>query len=199
MIEHNPMQHFHRWFCEADQSFDEREPNAMWLTTIGQDGNPRNRMVLLKKYTWEGFIFYTNYNSEKAKAIAANSAVGMLFNWVNSHRRVQISGTALKLDESVSDAYFALRPRASQLGAWASRQSREVISRKALEFQFEDTVKKFNAAEEIQRPKFWGGYLVRPSSLVFTEKFETYTKTYKYHLINEYDWDLQINYNTNTF
>ena len=199
MAEYNPMQHFHRWFCEADQRFAEREPNAMWLSTIGTDGYPKNRMVLLKKYFWEGYVFYTNYKSEKAKAIASNPEVGILFNWKNSNRRIQISGRASKISESESDAYFASRPRASQLGAWASTQSSVISSRKALELQLEATLKKFDAVAEIPRPNFWGGYLVRPLSFVFSEKYKTYIKIYTYQLANQYDWDLHINYTTNTF
>ncbi|MGB1309200.1 MAG: pyridoxine/pyridoxamine 5'-phosphate oxidase, partial [Oceanihabitans sp.] len=122
----NPMELFQKWFYAVDANFPEEETNAMTVSTIGLDGFPKNRVVLLKKYTYEGFIFYTNYKSEKGKAIAANPNVCLSFFWAAAERQVIIKGTAEKLAENLSDGYFESRPRGSQLGAIVSNQS-EII------------------------------------------------------------------------
>ncbi|SHG54586.1 pyridoxamine 5'-phosphate oxidase [Winogradskyella jejuensis] len=193
MSSYNPMQHFQKWFYEADGLFDEREPNAMSLSTIGEDGFPRSRMVLLKKYTWEGFIFYTNYNSEKGKAIAHNPSVCLLFNWIKSSRTIQIQGSASKISVSESSNYFQSRPRGSQLGAWASQQSRIVESRTFLE----DRLRKFEQeykGKDIPKPNHWGGYLVKPKTIEFIETEDnSIQKEEIYHLEADYNWSKSIN------
>ncbi len=162
----NPIELFRDWFLVADESENIHEANAMNLATVGLDNFPKNRIVLLKKYTWEGFIFYTNYNSEKGKAIIANPNVCLSFFWHPLERQIIIKGTAEKLAKNLSDGYFESRPDGSKLGAWASNQSEVVNSR----FELDDTLKKYEEKfqdNEIPRPKYWGGYMVKPISIEF--------------------------------
>ena len=162
----DPMQLFQTWFNEVDKNFDVGETNAMTITTIGLDGFPKGRVVLLKKYTEEGFIFYTNYESEKGKAIAANPNVCLSFFWPQAERQVIIKGKTEKVAESLSDDYFKSRPRGSQLGAMVSHQSEVLPSRNDLEQRLQDLERKFEG-KEIPRPKFWGGYIVKPVEMEF--------------------------------
>jgi pyridoxamine 5'-phosphate oxidase len=162
----NPIELFRDWFIEVDEYFPEDETNAMTISTIGLDGYPKSRVVLLKKYTFEGFIFYTNYNSEKGKAISANPNVCLSFFWHGAERQVIIKGRVEKIAENLSDGYFESRPRGSQLGAIASNQSAIVKNRgalenrlKALEEEYQDKV--------IERPNTWGGYIVKPVEIEF--------------------------------
>ena len=162
----DPMQLFQTWFNEVDKNFDVGETNAMTITTIGLDGFPKGRVVLLKKYIEEGFIFYTNYESEKGKAIAANPNVCLSFFWPQAERQVIIKGKTEKVAESLSDDYFKSRPRGSQLGAMVSHQSEVLPSRNDLEQRLQDLERKFEG-KEIPRPKFWGGYIVKPVEMEF--------------------------------
>ncbi len=162
----NPMELFQKWFHEVDTHFPEDETNAMTLSTIGLDGFPKNRVVLLKKFTYEGFIFYTNYNSEKGKAIQVNPNVCLSFFWHGAERQIIIKGTAEKIAENLSDGYFESRPRGSQLGALVSQQSSILPSRDALEEQLRQLESEFEG-KEIPRPKFWGGYIVKPTTIEF--------------------------------
>jgi len=162
----NPIELFQTWFYEVENFGGIDEPNAMNVATIGLDGFPKNRMVLLKRFTWEGFIFYTNYNSEKGKAIAANPKVCLSFFWSNLERQVIIKGIAEKLPKNLSDGYFESRPDGSKLGAWASPQSTVVASRKALGDALKTQELHFKN-KEIIRPEFWGGYLVKPQTIEF--------------------------------
>ena len=162
----NPMELFRDWFLNADASDVIHEANAMNIATIGLDGFPKSRTVLLKKFTWEGFIFYTNYNSEKGRAIAQNNAVCLTFFWPGFERQIIIKGKAEKLAENLSDGYFDSRPEGSKLGAWASNQSEIVNSREELDSILKSYEEKFRNSE-IPRPKQWGGYLVKPVSIEF--------------------------------
>lgn len=164
----NPMQHFQKWFFEADKIFHEQEPNAMLLSTIASDNTVSSRMVLLKKYTWEGFIFFTNYNSHKAKAISNNDKVSLFFNWKKSKRQLLIKGKAERIPKHVSENYFALRPRGSQIAAWASEQSQLIPSRNVIENQLTNFQKKFKN-QDIPKPNRWGGYLIKPVSFEFID------------------------------
>ena len=165
-ISDNPMELFQKWFYEVEASEGVDEPNAMTLATIGLDGFPKSRVVLLKKYTHEGFICYTNYNSEKGKAIAQNPNVCLSFFWPNMERQIIIKGTAEKLAENLSDGYFESRPKGSRLGAIVSDQSSVIPSREVLEEQLKALENAYEN-KEVERPKFWGGYLIRPKSLEF--------------------------------
>lgn len=162
----NPMELFQKWFHEADETGGIEEPNAMGLTTIGTDGFPKTRIVLLKKFTWEGFIFYTNYQSEKGRSIAAHPEVGLNFFWHSLERQIIIKGRAEKIATNLSDGYFESRPKGSQLGAWASEQSAWIESREALDEKLNYYTRKFEG-KEIPRPEHWGGFIVKPVSIEF--------------------------------
>ena len=162
----NPMELFQKWFFEVDKYFPEDETNAMTVATIGHDGFPKSRVVLLKKYTYEGFIFYTNYNSEKGKAITANPNVCLSFFWHGAERQIIIKGKAEKIPENLSDGYFESRPRGSQLGAIVSNQSEIIPGRELLEQKLQELDKAFEG-KEISRPDCWGGYIVKPIAFEF--------------------------------
>lgn len=165
-IPEDPINLFNRWFHEVEDFGGNEEVNAMTVATIGLDGFPKSRVVLLKKFNEEGFIFYTNYNSEKGKAIAMNPNVCLSFFWPSMERQVIIKGTAQKTTENTSDGYFDSRPDGSKLGAVVSNQSEVIPSRdyleenlKQLEIDYEGIV--------IPRPKHWGGFLVVPFEVEF--------------------------------
>ncbi|MFT5891167.1 MAG: pyridoxamine 5'-phosphate oxidase [Dokdonia sp.] len=198
MIDHNPMQHFQKWFYEADELYKELEPNAMSLTTIGVDNYPKSRMVLLKKYTWEGFIFFTNYESDKGLAITLNPEVYLLFNWTNSGRMIQVSGKAFKISKALSSNYFDLRPRDSKLGAWVSQQSQVIASRRVLENDFLKYENQFKN-KEVPKPEFWGGYLIKPTEFHFHQtQDQEFRCQESYYLKEDYSWskDTQIRLKT---
>lgn len=165
-ISDNPMELFQKWFYEVETSEGVNEPNAMTVSTIGLDGFPKNRVVLLKKYTHEGFIFYTNYESEKGKAIAENPNVCISFFWPNLERQIIIKGKAEKIADNLSDGYFESRPDGSKLGAIVSDQSSVIPSREILEEKLV-TLEKEYEGKEIERPDWWGGYIVKPVSMEF--------------------------------
>lgn len=165
-VSDNPMELFQKWFYEVDQHFDIGETNAMTLSTIGLDGFPKSRVVLLKKYTYEGFIFYTNYNSEKGKAIIKNPNVCLSFFWPSAERQIIIKGKAEKIAENLSDGYFESRPRGSQLGALVSSQSEIIENRTVLEKQLTILEEKYKG-KDIPRPEFWGGFIVKPVEMEF--------------------------------
>ena len=162
----NPMELFQKWFIEADESEGLDEANAMSVSTIGLDGFPKTRIVLLKKYTWEGFIFYTNYYSEKGKAIAANPNLCLNLFWHGLERQIIIKGKAEKIAPNLSDGYFESRPDGSKLGALASDQSQEIQSRDDLDAKLKQLEKEYEN-KEIPRPDYWGGYIVKPVSIEF--------------------------------
>lgn len=162
----NPMELFQKWFFEVDKFFPGSEANAMTLSTFGRDGYPKSRVVLLKKYTYEGFIFYTNYQSEKGKSIDKNPNVCISFFWSGAERQVIIKGNAEKIAENLSDGYFETRPRGSQLGAIASHQSEPIQNRKVLEDKLKQLELEFEG-KEIPRPEYWGGYIVKPVEIEF--------------------------------
>ena len=169
-IPEDPINLFNRWFHEVEDfggpEVSGEEVNAMTVATIGLDGFPKSRVVLLKKFTEEGFIFYTNYNSEKGKAIAENPNVCLSFFWHTLERQVIIKGIARKTAANVSDNYFESRPDGSKLGAIVSNQSEVVPSRAFLE----ENLKQLESDYEgivIPRPEHWGGFLVTPLSVEF--------------------------------
>ena len=162
----DPINLFHKWFYELEEFGGSEEVNAMTVSTIGLDGFPKSRVVLLKKFFEEGFIFYTNYDSEKGKAIANNHNVCLSFFWQSMERQVIIKGIAEKTAPNISDNYFDSRPEGSKLGAIVSPQSEVIPSRVFLE----DKLKALEAAfggKAIQRPVNWGGFLVRPFEVEF--------------------------------
>ncbi|MCV9928913.1 pyridoxamine 5'-phosphate oxidase [Flavobacterium sp. LS1R49] len=165
-IPEDPINLFNRWFHEVEDFGRVDEVNAMTVSTIGLDGFPKSRVVLLKKFSEEGFIFYTNYNSEKGKAIEHNPHVCLSFFWPNSERQVIIKGIASKTSESVSDGYFDSRPDGSKLGAIVSNQSEVIPSRTFLEENLKALEKELEG-KPIHRPKHWGGFLVTPIEVEF--------------------------------
>lgn len=190
-IDPNPMQQFQTWFYDVEATDGVEEPNAMTISTIGLDGFPKNRVVLMKKYTHEGFIFYTNYLSEKGKAIAANGNVCLSFFWPNLERQVIIKGKAEKIPENMSDGYFESRPAGSRLGAVVSDQSQVIPSREVLEEKLVALEQEFKG-KNIPRPKHWGGYLVRPVSFEFWQgRPNRLHDRIRYELQNNLDWKIE--------
>jgi len=186
----NPIELFQQWFYEIEASKGIDEPNAMTLSTIGTDGFPKSRVVLLKKFTEEGFIFYTNYLSEKGKAIAAHPEVCLSFFWQNSEQQIIIKGKAEKIAKNLSDGYFESRPDGSKLGAWASPQSEIVPNREALELQLKSLEEKY-LNQEIPRPKHWGGYLVKPMSIEFWQgRANRMHDRIRYTVQKDYSWKI---------
>ncbi|WP_448871882.1 pyridoxamine 5'-phosphate oxidase [Desulfobulbus propionicus] len=165
MLAADPYEQFECWFQEAC-SAELPEPNAMTLATVGADGQPTLRTVLLKFFDRKGFVFFTNYGSRKAKQIAENQQVAILFPWIKLARQVAVTGTAEKVSIAESAQYFATRPRESQLGAWISKQSSILGSRQMLMMELEKIKNKFLQGE-IPLPDFWGGYRVRPQTIEF--------------------------------
>ncbi|MFN3952459.1 MAG: pyridoxamine 5'-phosphate oxidase [Thermaurantimonas sp.] len=161
-----PMALFDTWF-EDFQAINAYDFNAMTLCTVGLDGFPKARQVLLKEYSSEGFVFYTNYMSNKAREIENNPQVSLLFYWAQLERQVRIQGLASKVDRSVSEAYFKTRPRDSQIGAHTSPQSAIIESREFLEKQFQELKDQFENTGDIPCPENWGGYIVKPVSFEF--------------------------------
>lgn len=162
----DPMELFQSWFYEVEHSGGVDEVNAMTLTTIGLDGFPKSRVVLLKRFNENGFVFFTNYDSEKGRAIAANPRVCLSFFWPAMERQVIIKGKAQRIAENLSDGYFKSRPRGSQLGALVSEQSKPLESREILENKLKQLEIEYQG-KEIPRPSNWGGFTVQPHSIEF--------------------------------
>jgi len=170
-LDPDPIKQFQHWYAQAiDTGIP--EPNAFSLATADADNQPSVRTVLLKLYDEQGFVFFTNYESAKAREIATNNKVGMLFPWVALGRQVKISGTAEKIPTTESLKYFASRPRGSQIGAWASPQSQVISSRSLLDAKVDEIKRKF-ASGEIPLPDFWGGYRITPFEIEFWQARES--------------------------
>lgn len=160
----NPVEQFTRWWSEAVYSEIE-EVNAMTLATCTKDGLPHARIVLLKSYDENGFVFFTNYNSHKGQQLAENPKAALVFFWKELERQVRIEGVVEKITAKDSDVYFFSRPAGSKIGAWASPQSSVIANRDVIEL----SAKKYNAEfkEEVPRPPHWGGYVVKPVKIEF--------------------------------
>ncbi|MDG1778612.1 MAG: pyridoxamine 5'-phosphate oxidase [Flavobacteriaceae bacterium] len=190
-ISDNPLELFQKWFSEVDQHFPQDETNAMTLSTLGLDGFPKGRVVLLKKYTQQGFIFYTNYESEKGKSIIDHPKVSLSFHWAGAERQVIIKGKAEKIAADVSDGYFESRPRGSQLGAHASQQSSVVPNRETLENQLAELETKFEN-KPIPRPEFWGGFIIKPIEIEFWQgRANRLHDRIRYQLQADFNWKIE--------
>jgi len=189
-IPENPMELYRDWYSEAEQQ-EQGEVNAFTLATVGKDLQPSSRVVLLKRFTWEGFVFYTNYNSQKGQQIAENNQVVLSFFWDKLERQVIINGIAEKQNENLSDGYFESRPRGSRLGALASYQSQIIDSRKALDNKLQILEKQYEE-KEILRPKHWGGYLVKPTRIEFWQgRPNRMHDRIRYTLQTDYSWKIE--------
>ena len=162
----DPFDLFTQWFAEAEAHKNIEEANAMSLVTLGEDGFPKARVVLLKHFSLDGFVFYTNYLSEKGRSIDAHPQVGISFFWPALERQVIVKGKAEKVASDVSDTYFSSRPLGSQLGALASNQSQVIEDRASLEKQLSDLTEHYHD-QSPKRPDHWGGYKVQPVSIEF--------------------------------
>lgn len=161
----DPIALFREWFAEAEES-EPNDANAMTLATVGADGMPSARMVLLKGVDERGFVFYTNLQSHKGRDLAANPVAALCFHWKSLGRSVRVEGTVDRVDDAEADAYFASRPRGSQIGAWASEQSRPMTDRWALEKRVAKFTAKFGIGR-VPRPPHWSGFRLRPLRIEF--------------------------------
>ncbi len=189
-ISDNPMELFQKWFYEVEASEGIDETNAMTISTIGLDGFPKNRVVLLKKYTYEGFIFYSNYASEKGRAIVKNPNVCISFFWPNLERQIIIKGKAERIAENLSDGYFESRPDGSKLGAIVSEQSSVISSREVLEEKLAALEKAYEG-KEIERPEWWGGYIVKPVSMEFWQGRANRLHDRIRYSLEDIDWKIE--------
>lgn len=162
----DPIEQFRVWLADADAA-GVYEPNAMVVSTVEPDGQPTSRTVLLRGVSENGFSFYTDYTSQKGRALSSNPRVAALFPWYSLHRQVKIRGSVEKVSPADSDAYFFTRPRDSRIGAWASDQSQPIESREALEHKVQETTARFEGVADIPRPEKWGGFIIRPDSIEF--------------------------------
>lgn len=189
-VKDNPIEQFRDWFLEAQNTAGISEANAMAISTLEEDGCPRTRMVLLKSYTWEGFIFYTNYDSRKGKAIERTHQACLHFFWPPLERQVIIKAQLERLPENLSDGYFSERPKGSQLGALASPQSSVIPNREFLEEQLK-TLEQEYENKEVPRPENWGGYLARPYEIEFWQGRPNRLHDRILYQLNEaYDWEI---------
>ena len=166
-VDRDPFRQFARWFEEAVAA-RVPEPNAMTLATVSADGRPAARIVLLKEVDTRGFCFYTNYDSRKGRDLEADSRAALVFFWIELERQVRVEGLTERVSSAESDAYFALRPRMSRLGAWASPQSMPIANRAALDERFAEIAARYPDEQAVvPRPANWGGYRVLPDSFEF--------------------------------
>jgi pyridoxamine 5'-phosphate oxidase len=165
-VANNPFAQFEQWWNEATNS-EIDEVNAMTLATATADGTPQARIVLLKGYSYKGFIFFTNYESHKGKQLAENPKATLVFFWKELERQIRISGTVQKISEQESDEYFNSRPIGSRIGALASPQSQVIASREILENNTKALEEKYATENKIERPQHWGGYIVEANQIEF--------------------------------
>lgn len=162
----SPIRQFAKWFVEA-QAARLPEPNAMTLSTATPDGRPSGRIVLLKQFDAEGFVFYTNYGSRKSNELNGNPFAALTFYWAELERSVRVEGRVSKVGREQSERYFARRPKGSKLGAWVSKQSEVVDGREPIEKRLKELETQYAQTEDVPAPDFWGGFAVQPDSIEF--------------------------------
>ena len=178
-----PLRQFELWLEQAIQA-QLPEPNAMTLATVGEDGRPSTRVVLIKGVDARGIVWYTNYESRKGRELAARPFAALQFHWVELERVVRIEGRVERTGAEESDAYYASRPLDSRLGAWASPQSRPLADRAELDARLAEVRERFDGIEDVPRPASWGGFVLRPETIEFWQGQQarlhdrfTYTRT----------------------
>lgn len=188
-LDEDPIRQFELWFNQAREA-GILEPNAMSLATTGADLQPDVRTVLLKFFDRDGFVFYTNYGSRKAKELEENPKAALLFPWIGLNRQVIVQGPVSRVSHTESLRYFASRPRGSQLGAWVSEQSRVISSRGLLEQKVAEIKRRFGDGE-IPLPSFWGGYRVIPQRIEFWQGRPSRLHDRFEYLRSEHGWTIQ--------
>src|SRR3712207_175854 len=188
-VDPSPIEQFRGWFGEA-LAAGLHEPNAMTLATATSDGRPSARVVLLKGFDQRGFVFYTNYDGRKSRELEANPRAALVFYWGELERQVRVEGRVSRVPDIESDAYFAGRPRGSQLGAWASQQSRPVRDRGALESRLRELEDEYEG-REVPRPAFWGGYRVEPETMEFWQGRENRLHDRLRYRLTEEGWGIE--------
>jgi pyridoxamine 5'-phosphate oxidase len=184
----SPFVQFETWFKQAVDA-QVNEPNAMMLATVGSDGKPSARIVLLRHFDEKGFIFYTNYTSRKGQQSEQNACAAISFFWPELERQVRIEGMLERQSESESDSYFASRPRSSKVGAWVSPQSKVIANRKELDDKYAELDKKFG--EDVPRPSYWGGYVLKPDSIEFWQGRPSRLHDRLRYSMNERAWRME--------
>jgi pyridoxamine 5'-phosphate oxidase len=188
-IKENPIEQFRDWFLDASENPTVSEANAMAVSTVEEDGCPRTRMVLLKEYTYEGFVFYTNYDSRKGKAIEKTHKACLHFFWPGLERQIIIKADLEKIAPNLSDGYFHSRPKGSQLGAAVSPQSQEIPNREFLENRLKDLEKEYENSE-VPRPENWGGYIAKPYEIEFWQGRPNRLHDRIIYTLDNFDWKI---------
>lgn len=188
-IKENPIEQFRDWFLDASSNPTVSEANAMAISTVENDGCPRIRMVLLKEYTYEGFIFYTNYESRKGKSIDKTHKACLHFFWPGLERQIIIKADVEKIPENLSDGYFHSRPKGSQLGAVVSPQSEVIPNREFLEIKLKELEAQF-INSEIPRPENWGGYIAKPYEIEFWQGRPNRLHDRIIYTLKDMDWEI---------
>jgi len=188
-IKGNPIEQFRDWFLDASSNPTVFEANAMAVSTLEDDGCPRTRMVLLKEYTYEGFVFYTNYNSRKGRSIEKTHKACLHFFWPGLERQIIIKADLEKIAENLSDGYFHSRPKGSQLGAAVSPQSEVIPNREFLETKLKDLEVRYENSE-VPRPENWGGYMAKPYEIEFWQGRPNRLHDRIVYQLHDLDWEI---------